>query len=128
MKAEFINPFIIATKNVLTTMARTHPNVGKPVVKQDDLTWGEVNGLIGMAGDEVTGNMVLSFDERSILAIVSAMLMEEFTTINADVIDAVGEITNMISGGAKKELSLQGFNFNMASPIMMLSAGLAPVF
>ena len=119
MNVELINPFVKSAVNVLKTMAQTDPQPGKPYLKEGNLTWGVVTGVIGMAGDEVTGNMVVSFDEKSILGIVSKMLMEEFKALSPDVIDAVGEITNMISGGAKKELNEVGFNFNMATPIMV---------
>lgn len=119
MDAKLINPFIESTINVLTTMAQTNPTPGKPSVKHGNKTWGVVTGVIGMAGDEVNGNLVVSFDSSSILSIVSKMLMEEFKEINGDVVDAVGEITNMISGGTKKLLSEQGLNFNMATPIVI---------
>ena len=119
MKAEFINPFINSTVNVLKTMAQLEPVPGKPYVKADKLSWGVLSGIIGLAGDKATGNMVISFDESCILRIVSNMLMEEFTEITDDVVDAVGEITNMISGGAKKELSEMGMAFDMAIPVIM---------
>ena len=119
MDAQLINPFVSATVVVLKTMAQTEPVVGKPGMKKDQLSWGEVTGLIGMAGDGVTGNMIISFDEPSILGIVSKMLMEEFVEINQDVIDAVGEITNMIVGGAKNSLQELGYNIHMATPIVI---------
>ncbi|MCB0329936.1 MAG: chemotaxis protein CheX, partial [Bdellovibrionales bacterium] len=82
MKAEYINPFIESTKNVLKTMAFTEVVGGVPSRKNDEMTRGEVNGLIGMAGSEVSGNMILSFQRDTILGIVSKMLMEEFTELN----------------------------------------------
>ena len=35
---------------------------------------------------------MVSFDEPSIVAIISRMLMTEYSEINEDIIDAVGEI------------------------------------
>ncbi len=119
MNVELINPFIAATVNVLKTMARTDPKHGTPSIKQGSKTWGDVTGLIGMAGDGVCGSLIISFDEPCILKIVSNMLMEDFKEINNDVLDAVGEITNMISGGTKSALSEKGYNFNMATPMMI---------
>ena len=119
MKAEFINPFINSAINVFKTMAQVNPVAGKPYLKHDKLTWGVVSGVIGMAGDKASGNMIISFDQSCILKVVSNMLMEEFTEMNDDVLDAVGEITNMISGGAKRELGEMGFTFEMAIPIII---------
>ncbi len=119
MDAKLINPFINATTNVIGTMAQLEPRPGKPAVKMNKLSWGDISGIIGLTGEKATGNMVVSFEEKCILRIVSNMLMEEFTEITDDVVDAVGEITNMISGGAKKELEELGYTFEMAIPVIM---------
>jgi chemotaxis protein CheX len=119
MDVTLVNPFIESTVNVLKTMAQTEPVPGKPFIKSEAKTWGVITGIIGMAGDTVAGNLVLSFDEPCILSIVSKMLMEEMSELTPDVVDAVGEITNMISGGTKSALSEKGFKFEMASPIMI---------
>ena len=123
MNAEFINPFINAATNVLKTMAAITPEAGKPYLKTDSKTWGVVTGIIGMAGNEISGNMVISFDQGSILEIVNKMLMESYTEVSDEVVDAVGEITNMITGGAKKELSESGCVFEMATPVMLKGQG-----
>lgn len=123
MKVELINPFINATANVLTTMCKTEPFAGKPNLKEGKATWGAVTGIIGMSSDKLVGNMVLSFDEPSILGIVNAMLSESYKEINSEIVDAVGEITNMISGGAKQQLSELGYAFSMATPIMITGQG-----
>ncbi|MCC6952655.1 MAG: chemotaxis protein CheX [Deltaproteobacteria bacterium] len=119
LKADFINPFVSSSLNVLQTMARVTPKVGKAYLKESRSTWGVVSGVIGMAGNKVTGNVILSFDQPCILEIVSNMLMEQFETISADVVDAVGELTNMITGGAKTQLGELGYVFEMATPMMI---------
>jgi chemotaxis protein CheX len=119
MRAELINPFVNVTLEILRTMAQTEAKVGTPSLKKGNTSWGEVTGLIGMAGDTISGNMLISFDRPCILSIVSKMLMEPFEELGPDVVDAVGEITNMICGGVKRQLSEQGMSFSMASPIML---------
>ena len=119
MKAEYVNPFLNATKNVIETMASTSVTAGKPEIKHGNKTWGVVTGVIGLTCDQLKGNMVVSFDAASILGIVSRMLGEEFKEVNKDVIDAVGELTNMITGGAKKEFAEKGYKFEMAIPVMV---------
>lgn len=120
MDANIINPFVASTVNVIKTMAFTEPVSGAPRVKMDRLTWGDVTGIIGLAGEGMAGNMVLSFSAPSILGIVSKMLGEQFTELNKDVVDAVGELTNMISGGAKAELYEYGYRFHMATPMIIV--------
>ncbi len=119
MDAELINPFVTSTINVIQTMAQFQVTPGKPYVKTDNLSSGVVSGIIGLAGDKYAGNMVVSFDEGSVLSIVSKMLMEEFKEVSNDVVDAVGEMTNMICGGAKGLLAEKGMKFDMATPVMV---------
>ena len=119
MKADFINPFLNAAMNVVGTMAATKAVPGIPSLKRETNTWGLVNGIIGLASNEHLGNMILSFEESCILFIVNKMLSESYSAIDKNVIDAVGELTNMISGGAKKELRDLGFLFEMALPVVI---------
>jgi len=55
--------------------------------------------------------------------VVSNMLGEEITDLNADIQDAVGEITNMISGAARKNLEAKGFNITAAIPTVVFGKG-----
>ena len=119
MNADFINPFITALMNVLQTMAQTELVPGKPKKKSDDQARGDVSGLIGMVGDNVQGSMSISFDEGLVLEIMYKMLGEKPGVIDADVQDMVGEITNMICGGAKNELDQKGYDFGMATPVVV---------
>ncbi|MCC6932048.1 MAG: chemotaxis protein CheX [Deltaproteobacteria bacterium] len=120
MEASLINPFINAALNVIQTMAFTQVTPGKPCLKSNKVTFGDVTGIIGLASETITGSMVLSFEEKAILTIVGRMLYSEYKEINQEVVDAVGELTNMISGGAKGELSEKGYIFSMATPTMVL--------
>jgi len=121
MKAEYINPFINAAKNVIQTMAQTNVTNDKPHLKTNTTTFGKVSGIIGMASTSISGNMIISFQKECILNIVSKMLMEPIKDdIDNDVVDAVGELTNMICGGAKAELSQMGHSFDLATPTMVV--------
>lgn len=125
MKVEYLNPFLLATQNVLATMAQTKATAQKPRLKDDFGTFGEVSGIIGMASEQLVGSMVVSFSAPCILDIVAKMLMEERKpAVDQDVVDAVGEITNMICGGAKANLAKMGINFDLATPTMVKGKGI----
>jgi chemotaxis protein CheX len=119
MNAEFINPFIAALINVMQTMAQIELLPGKPKKKRDNTAGGQISGLIGMVGDKVQGSMSISFDEGLVLEIMQNMLGEKPDSLDSDVQDMVGEITNMICGGAKNELGQKGYDFGMATPIVV---------
>ena len=120
MNVEFINPFLESTVKVIETMAATKVTVGTPTLKQGNKAWGLVSGVIGMASQNLAGCLIISFDQGSILGIVGGMLGEEMSAVTPDVVDAVGELTNMICGGAKAVLAQQGHKFDMATPVMLV--------
>lgn len=115
MNAELINPFLKATVNVLTMMAFVKPVPGKPFLKHDNKAQGDISGVIGLTGHS-RGVVVFTLSEAAALKIVSSMLSEPFSELNAEVSDAVGELTNMISGDARRELATKGFKFEAGLP------------
>ncbi len=119
IRADLIRPFLEATLNVLSTMAFVEAKPGSPFLKKGLEPAGDVSGIIGMAGADVSGSMALIFPEKVILKIVSSMLGEEFTEISPDVMDCVGELTNIISGGARAGLAKLDLRFEMATPTMI---------
>lgn len=123
MRAEFVNPFLASLLNVLKTMASMDLKPQKPRIKKDEVARGDVSGLIGMVGDNTKGSMAITFDESLALEIMEKMLGERPKSINADVTDMVGEITNMVTGGAKRILSDSGHEFDMATPVIVSGKG-----
>lgn len=123
MRVEFINPFIGSLLNVLNTMAQVELTPGKPRLKQDDIAKGDVSGIMGMLSSQAKGSFALTFDEPLALAIMNNMLGEKPAKIDAEVIDMVGEITNMVTGGAKRILADKGFDFDMSTPIVVSGKG-----
>jgi len=115
MKAEVINPFLEATVSVLKTMASVEPNPGKPYIKKGVSAIGDVSGVVGISGD-TEGSLCITFTRGCILFIISRMLGEEQKEINDEVKDAVGELTNMISGDSRRRLEEMGHHFLGAIP------------
>ena len=119
MNAEFVNPFIISLLNVLKTMAQMELQIGKPKKKTDSKARGDVSGLIGMVGGDIKGSMSITFEEGLALEVMNGMLGERPDELNDEVNDMVGEITNMVAGGAKKELAKKGYDIGMATPMVV---------
>ncbi len=118
MNVEYINPFLKATSNVLKTMAFTESTPGKPYLKKDSQAGGDISGVIGITG-ETEGSLSVSFSEACICLVVSNMFGEPITEINQEVEDAVGEITNMISGDARRELAEKGIMLKSGIPTVI---------
>ncbi len=115
MDVKLINPFINATINVLETMAFISVTAGKPYVKTGNVAKGDVSGVLGLTG-VANGTIAVTFEEKCILTIVSNMFGETMTELNNEIADAVGELTNMISGQARRELEQIGKVFKAAIP------------
>lgn len=115
MDVKYINPFIVGAVEVLRTMAYVNPVAGKPYVKKTDDAHGDVSGIIGITGDAI-GSLAISFGKACICHIASNMLGETIDEITRDVLDAVGEITNMVSGVARTKMEKEGLSVYAAIP------------
>jgi len=103
MRAEYINPFIAALNNAFSTMLDCEVERGQIALKQDRNAKYDVSGVIGLSGTAV-GTVVLSLSHDVATSAASMLLMYEATELDSDVVDAVGELTNMVAGAAKAQL------------------------
>jgi chemotaxis protein CheX len=116
MKVEYINPFLTAAISVFDTMLSTKLIRGEPFIKNGTQPNYEVSGLIGLSGN-ARGMVVLSLCREAALGAASVMLGLRCRDINADVADAVGELTNIIAGSAKAKLDHLKMNVGLPTVI-----------
>ncbi len=117
LDTDFINPFLNATLNVLKVQASVDAKPGKVFVKTDaQKSIGDISGVIGLVSDSFSGSVNITFPEKVFLEIVSGMLGETYTEMSQDIVDAAGEITNMIFGQAKVILNEKGYGIKTAIP------------
>ena len=116
MKVEYINPFVASTRSVFATMLGCEITRGAPFSKEDHHPQHEISGVIGLSG-KARGTVVLSLERNVALAATEALLGERPEDVNADVVDAVGELTNMIAGGAKAKLEQLELTVSLPSVI-----------
>lgn len=122
MDVRFINPFLDGAKEVLKTMAFIDAIAGKAYLKKGDVAYGDVSGIIGITGDAI-GSLAVSFHTNCICGIVSNMLGETHTEPTREVLDAVGELTNMISGVARTHMERNGLSVYAAIPSVVVGVG-----
>lgn len=120
MRVEHINPFIVSLKNVLLTMLECEARRGAITLKTDNRAAHPVSGVIGLSGKAV-GTVVLSLSENFALKAAGTMLMTETTKLDNDVLDAVGELTNMVAGRAKAEL--EEYDLRVSLPNVITGSG-----
>lgn len=120
MDIKFIDPIREATINVLSTMAMVNAIAGKPTVKQGGNPLGDVTSIIDLSGKDIQGSLAISFSKVAIFDITEKILGECVDNINDTVIDIVGELTNIITGNAKRLYAEQGMDFDLTRPTMMI--------
>ncbi len=122
MNVEFINPFLSSLLNVMSTMAQMELKPEKPKLKTSEVAMGDVSGLIGMVSEQAKGSLSITFEGSLALATMKGMVGEAPDEVNDEITDLIGEITNMVTGGAKRMLSEKGFEFDMATPMVVSGA------
>ncbi len=121
MRVEYINPFVTAVLSVFRTMLGTELVRGQPFVKGGFQPRHQISGVIGLSG-KARGTIVLSLDREAALRATAILTQEERpSSINADVIDAVGELANMIAGCAKAKL--EQFEMSVSLPSVITGKG-----
>lgn len=116
MNVRYINPVLNAMVSVLKTMANLEVKAGRPIVKLDDDALGDVSAMIDMNGTDVEGSIAISFPKFTIIELVKRILSEDISEINESARNLTGEITNIVTGGAKNELDQNGVDIGMSTP------------
>lgn len=118
MDVRLINPFLEAAVNVLKTMVMMEAKPQQPYVKKERTAIGDVTGIIGITG-EAEGSLSISFNKNCIFGILTNLFGSAPTEINDEVRDAVGELTNMICGDARRRLEAAGISLQAGTPTVV---------
>ncbi len=117
MDSQFIIPFIDSVTNVFETMLQLRVEVGTPSIKPAEASSHDVSGIIGMSGD-VEGTVVLGFPTATAERAVGVFTGMEMDATHEDFADAIGELVNMISGGAKAKFTNRKVSITCPSVIV----------
>jgi chemotaxis protein CheX len=117
--AKLIIPFVNSVRLVFETMVKVQTTVNAPRLKADPCPTYDVSGIIGFSGD-VIGSVVVSLQMHAAKSLVAAFAGCPIEPGTPDFSDAIGELANMIAGGAKKHL---GANANITVPSVIIGPG-----
>jgi chemotaxis protein CheX len=79
----------------------------------------DITAVIGLAGS-AKGAVVLSMKQEVALQLIDKLSGRTHTTIDHEVIDGLGEITNVIAGRAKHIMENE-FRFEIALPVVVVA-------
>lgn len=123
-KEKLVPAFINSTLAAFETMAFLPTEADESQMTLNDQPRGNVSGTIGISGnialtgDELCGNLSLIFPDGIADDIFrSMMMMEPGDEVEPqEVVDAVGELSNMAAGGAKAAMQDIGLHFMISLP------------
>ncbi|MDR2554337.1 MAG: chemotaxis protein CheX [Fibromonadaceae bacterium] len=114
MKAEWINAFILATRDTFSKMLKLNVEAGKPYILSEEVNIKDISGMIGLSGT-IKGAVVIGFPEQGAINTANIFLCEKFTQLGPDISDAVGELVNIIAGYVKKFIQNERFGISLPS-------------
>ena len=113
IEIDYINPVIMGLEDAFNTMLNCKIERIGLGLSENNQALHPVSGIIGISGKAV-GTIVLSMTQQVAIKAASTMLMTELEKVDDDVLDAVGELTNMVCGAAKAKL--EQFHLQMSLP------------
>lgn len=110
-----LTPFIQCTKDAFSMMLGWPVETVAPIDDQHG-NRHDCSGILGFSG-ALRGSIVVSLDQEVALAATEAFLGERQESLTAEVIDTVGELTNMIGGSSKDRLGVAGVSIGLPTII-----------
>ncbi len=120
MDIKYIDPFVDAVCHTMTTMLGDTPKRKEVQMKDDNRAYGDISGIIGFASKNICGSVALTFPTETAVKCYNMMVGDNIDKITDDVRDTVGELTNIVAGGAKKIYAEQGLSFDISIPTIVL--------
>lgn len=117
MEARYINPFIKSICNTFGTMCDIEVSPGRPMMSTDGPDANDVSAIIGFSGD-AAGSVVIRFSFKVASKVATAFAKTEITPQHEDFADALGELANMVAGGAKSKF--EGLNIDISLPSVVI--------
>ena len=103
-QAELVDPFVRAIREVFCKMIGVDPVAGRAHVNKSAAASHGICGIIEFHG-QVVGSVTVRFSEGAAENLVQAFTGTPIPRSHPDFADAVGELANLIAGGAKRNLN-----------------------
>jgi len=119
MRIEYINPFVEATFEVLSEILKgENLKRGELFLKRSPTPNYGVSIIIGLTGP-ASGRVLLDMTSDTAKKIISSMSGGEIKDLSDIGKSALGELANMIIGGAITKLYKKGFTFALTPPTVV---------
>ena len=119
---QYIQPFIDVTKSTFKDFVGAELQVDRPYIQEKDKVneW-DISGVIGLSG-EARGAVAIGMKSALAIKLTDMLTSTKHTSIDDEVVDAIGEIVNIIAGNAKKGLE-ESFRLVISLPSIVKGPG-----
>lgn len=119
---QYIQPFINTCRNVFRDFIGQQVEAKIPYfLEKDAATEWDISGIIGLTG-EARGAVVISMKDDLALKLTGILTGKVHKVLYDDVVDAVGELINIIAGNVKQELE-DAFRLVISLPTIVTGKG-----
>lgn len=118
MKAEYVNPFVIAASEILVKEIKADIQKGNLYLRDKTFSQKGITIDIGMTG-RLQGHVLYSMDMETARQIASQMIGDPVEEFDDMAMSAIGELGNMISGLAAILLEKASVNCNITPPTIL---------
>ncbi|MDR2662649.1 MAG: chemotaxis protein CheX [Treponema sp.] len=118
----YIQPFIEASNNTFKNFVGAELSAGRPYFLENSAVSEEdLSAIIGLNG-EARGAVVIGMKEALAIRLTDMLTGEKHSAVDDEVVDAIGEIVNIIAGNAKKGLE-ESFRLIISLPSIVRGRG-----
>ncbi|MDR1903124.1 MAG: chemotaxis protein CheX [Treponema sp.] len=115
---KYIQPFIDVCKNVFKEFIGSELTVDRPYFADMKAAadW-DISAIIGLTG-EARGAVVISMKKELAIKLTNILTVNQHIVLDDEVVDAIGEIVNIIAGNVKKNLE-ESFKLIISLPTIV---------
>ena len=115
---QYVNPFVICTMHAFQNFVGFDLTAGHPHFSCKELVFDEdISAIINLSGN-IQGSVVISMKRKFAIKITNTLVGSEHTEMDDDIVDAIGELVNIIIGNVKQELPA-GENIHISVPVIV---------
>ena len=119
---KYIQPFVDVCVNVFRDFVGAELTPERPhFSNKDDLNEWDISAVIGLTG-EARGAVVISMKKQLACHLTGTLTGATHSDLDEEVVDAIGEIINIISGNAKRGLE-EAFRLVISLPTIVKGPG-----
>ncbi len=113
---DLTTPFVESTTSIFSKMLGWTVELGTTIKSNRFQSNHDISGIIGFSG-ALKGTIVIGLNQEFAFAAAEAFFGGKPTEVDAEVLDMVGELANMIGGNAKERMTINGVNLGLPTVI-----------